>query len=319
MQERKFDIGFAFFSYAGNGGISAEHPSIRRWWSETAMWLKQQPSIGRIAEYDLCDTPITMTRNAAVVKARSLKLDILVMIDSDQWPDRHVGRDPYAKPFVPTSLAFILKRFDKGPVVIGAPYCGPPPHENVYVFRWRDFETDDPNPRCRLDQYSREEAAERAGFEAVGALPTGLTMWDMRCFDVFGPDAGGREWFYYEYNDKYCAKKDSTEDVTATRDLSLAGIASLGYNPVFCNWDSWAGHMKSKCVEKPQLIYADQVSGMFRNAAQRGVQRGIHMVEVGADGEEGVPVAAGTVFPGTDSANGNGHAKPKKVKGRVKG
>jgi hypothetical protein len=58
-------------------------------------------------------------------------------------------------------------------------------------------------------------------------------------------------WFYYEYEDGECTHKASTEDCTNTREIQLAGIEKHGEPVVFCNWDSWAGHYKPKCVGKP--------------------------------------------------------------------
>jgi hypothetical protein len=76
-------------------------------------------------------------------------------------------------------------------------------------------------------------------------------------------------WFYYEWTDGYAQQKGSTEDVTATRDASLLGIAALGYNPIHCAWSSWAGHWKPKCCSKPVLLTADCVSKRFVTASDR--------------------------------------------------
>ncbi len=77
-------------------------------------------------------------------------------------------------------------------------------------------------------------------------------------------------WFYYEYTDKFQHTKCSTEDVTASRDMSLAGCRQLGYNPVFVNWDAWAGHIKQKTVGKPQLVTPDHVSQKLHEAVEPG-------------------------------------------------
>src|SRR6185369_145762 len=58
----------------------------------------------------------------------------------------------------------------------------------------------------------------------------------------------------------------STEDVTNTRDISLAGCVKLGYNPVHCAWDSWIGHHKPWNVGKPQRFMAAQVGNALRRA-----------------------------------------------------
>jgi len=106
-----------------------------------------------------------------------------------------------------------------------------------------------------------------SGIQECAALPTGLIMYDMRCFDVTEPETDkDHPWFYYEWTDKYAANKASTEDVTMTRDLSLTGATKLGYNPVLCNWDAWAGHWKPKCVGKPVVMDAKSVGQKLRMA-----------------------------------------------------
>ena len=272
-----FDLFFAFFSYAGNGGVACAHPSLRAWFSRTLLSAKGDPRVGAITDQDLTDTPITMTRNAAVRAARRAGADFLVMIDSDQHPDLYLG-DPAARPFFESSFDFAAKRKELGLVtVVGAPYCGPPPAENVYVFRWATWESDQPNPDMRLEQYGREEAARMAGIHPAAALPTGLVLFDLAAFDLVRPP-----YFYYEYTDEEECEKASTEDVTATRDICLAGQERLGYSPVFCNWDAWAGHYKPKCVGKPRVITSEQVNDKYRHAVLAGKPAAERLVRVEA-------------------------------------
>lgn len=262
--QQKFKIGFCTFSYGGNGGISSEVPDIREWMIPAVSSLSQDPRISAVQVWNLSDTPITMTRNRAVLMARQYGVDVLVMVDSDMKPDLYANQSD-AKPFVDSSFDFLVKHYHKGPVVIGAPYCGPPPHENVYVFRWQAHQSENANPDFKLEMYDRDTAAKLGGIQECAALPTGLIMYDMRAFDLTEPQtADDKPWFYYEYSDKFQAEKASTEDVTMTRDLSLAGTQKLGYNPVFCNWDAWAGHWKPKCVGKPQIIQAVDVSAKLK-------------------------------------------------------
>lgn len=262
--QQKFSIGFCTFSYGGNGGISSEVPDIREWMIPTVSGLSQDPRISAVRVWNLSDTPITMTRNRAVLMAREYGVDVLVMVDSDMKPDMYAGQLD-AKSFVESSFDFLVNHYPKGPVVIGAPYCGPPPHENVYVFRWQAHQSENANPDFKLEMYDRDTAAKLAGIQECAALPTGLIMYDMRAFAITEPRSpGDNPWFYYEYPDIYQSEKASTEDVTMTRDLSLAGTQRLGYNPVFCNWDAWAGHWKPKCVGKPQIIQAIDVSAKLK-------------------------------------------------------
>lgn len=262
--QQKFSVGICTFSYGGNGGISSEVPDIREWMIPVVLNAHKDERISGIRVWNLSDTPITMTRNRAVLMAREYGVDVLVMVDSDMKPDMDAGT-PGFKPFFQSSFDFLVSHYQKGPCVIGAPYCGPPPVENVYVFRWNNLQSDNANPDFQLEMYDRHTAVKMAGIQECAALPTGLIMYDMRAFEMTEPKSDAdKPWFYYEWKDHFAAEKASTEDVTQTRDLSLAGTQKLGYNPVYCNWDSWAGHWKPKCVSKPRVIDARGISDKLK-------------------------------------------------------
>lgn len=293
MQPRKLSIHIATFPYGGNGASATEHPDCRHWFTETMLWAKAEQAkpngrILNVSSSDINDTPITMSRNRAVVEARKAGADVLVMIDSDQSPNKHKD-DLDFKPFVPSSFEYLYQHYDKGPVVIGAPYCGPPPYENVYVFRWESMGVHGDETSFSINAYTRHEATIMTGIQECAALPTGLIMYDMRAFELIEPCHLSREqvlmkllagevnikqaermltegWFYYEWKDGYASQKASTEDVTNTRDISLAGMAKLGYNPVLCNWDSWVGHWKPWNVGKPQRYGCEQIADSFKRA-----------------------------------------------------
>jgi hypothetical protein len=263
--QQKFNVGIVTFSYGGNGGISSEVPDIREWMVPLVVTASRDPRIDQIRVWNLADTPITMTRNRAVLQAREYGVDVLIMVDSDMKPDKYAGTEG-ALPFFTSSFDFLVNHYHKGPVVIGAPYCGPPPAECVYVFRWQNMSSENPNPDFQLEMYDRHTAVKMAGIQECAALPTGLIMYDMRAFGLTEPKKeGDKPWFYYEWKTLHHADKASTEDVTMTRDLSLVGAQVLGYNPVFCNWDAWAGHWKPKCVGKPQVIAAEGVSHKLKD------------------------------------------------------
>lgn len=267
--QQKFKVGIVTFSYGGNGGISSEVPDIREWMVPLVSNATRDERIESIRIWNLADTPITMTRNRAVLQARQAGIDVLVMVDSDMKPD--LG-GPDALPFFPSSFDFLVNHYPKGPCVIGVPYCGPPPNECVYVFRWNNRESLHPGADFQLEMYDRHSAVSLAGIQECAALPTGLIMYDMRCFALIEPKSeNDKPWFYYEWKDIYASDKASTEDVTNTRDISLVGIQKLGYNPVYCNWDAWAGHWKPKCVGKPVVIDAKGVSAKLRQAVEDGV------------------------------------------------
>lgn len=294
MKKRQHSILIARYPYAGNGAISSEHPSVANWLIRNVPKMVADERIDEVHFIELADTPITMTRNATIEAARKKGCDLILMIDSDQYPDYELthNKDPFAKPFWDTSFDFLYDHWEKGPCVIGAPYCGPSPHQNVYVFHWTNLRNETANNPPRLDQYRREHAAIMSGIQEAAALPTGLILYDIRCFDLIKPP-----YFYYRYEGdgvrcEHCnefkpgvqAKKSSTEDVTATCDISLAGLVKHGYNPVYCNWDAWAGHVKPEVVGKPRPVFADKVSAKLKEALESGISTGDRLIDV--DGRE---------------------------------
>lgn len=264
MTDRKAKVGICSFSYGGNGGIRSEVPDVRDWMIETIIAAKADKRVSSIVQFDIADTPITMGRNKAVIEAKALGLDFLVMIDSDMKPDCEEG----APKFWDVGFDFVFNHYEKGPSVIAAPYGGPPPLENMYVFCWENTRNNSPDGNFNLRQYQRQEAARMTGITPVAALPTGLIIFDMRIFDVVNTSGNG--WFYYEWSDNFASEKGSTEDVTATRDMSLIGGVKLGYNPVYCAWDCWAGHWKPYLVTKPRPLDAMNVGDtMWRSLLNR--------------------------------------------------
>lgn len=264
----KLSVMFAFFPYQ-----QVEHPDIRRWTVPTILKCKADPRIGEIHHIDCDDTPITMTRNLACKRAKEVGADLLCMIDNDMRPDLYLGT-PGAKPFWDSTLDFMIKHH--GPCCVAAPYCGPPPHENIYVFRLAKKQSDHPNQDFAIEQFSREDAAPRAGIEEVAALPTGLFLMDVRGLDAIDPP-----WFDYDYADPpFNTRKSTTEDVFFTRNLTLAGV------PVYCNWDAWAGHHKRKCVGKPVLLCQDAIRKDLRDAIQRGYNCNERLIDIRSGGIE---------------------------------
>jgi len=287
--KKKLSVLFYHFVYSGNSGGMTEISQIRKWATRTLVRAKEDPRISEVHEISKSDTPITMVRNEAILRARQLGVDVLVFIDSDNDPILHEN-DPWFKPFFETAFDKIYDHYDKGPLVIGAPYCGPPDGtENVYVFYWENNGIRDDSTQFKLEQYPRQWAAQMSGIQECAALPTGLIMFDMRIFDLMEPSKRSKRqvledfrdgkidieeaqreitegWFYYEWKDGYAAEKASTEDVTFTRDASLIGMQKLGYNPVMCAWDSWVGHVKPWNVGKPSYYGTEQIGNCFKRA-----------------------------------------------------
>lgn len=279
--KQKFNVCFAHFAYGGNGGISSEVPDIREWQVPLVAEIARDERVGEIRIFNISDTPITMSRNRSILQAREMGADVLIMVDSDMKPDMYVGSDGLAKPFFQSSFDFLVNHYHKGPCVIGAPYCGPPPAECVYVFEWRNMQSEHANPDFQLKMYERSQSVKMSGIQECAALPTGLIMFDVRAFDLIEPaDEIAKPFAYYEWSNKYASEKASTEDVTMTRDLSLVGTQKLGYNPVYCNWDAWAGHWKPKCVGKPQFIEAKAVSEKLKESWAAGYDPTVKLVDL---------------------------------------
>jgi hypothetical protein len=304
MQKPKLDVLVVFFAFGGNGSVGMQLPQITTWFAKIHEWMKQDERIGRVACITGGDIPLSMERNRMVKKAMEQGFDCILMLDSDNVPDLYVGHDPKAKPFFQTSFDFLYGRsLRELPTVVCAPYCGPPPHptrggeENVYVFYAEANETPDrfaPHPSMRFKAYSREHASIMEGIQPIAAGPTGVILYSVDSFKLMPtkPDveavlndvAAGKvgvarakqllameSWFYYEYEDGECTHKASTEDCTNTREIQLAGIEKHGEPVVFCNWDSWAGHYKPKCVGKPTPLRIEQVSSVFAEAVRANI------------------------------------------------
>jgi hypothetical protein len=257
-----------------------------------AKWLKDR-RLGRVLCQFYNDTPITMTRNRAVKDALAAGSDYLLMIDSDIVPDIS---EPGSRPFWKTAWEFLMRRREKErgesllPATIAAPYCGPPPHENIFVFHWTDWETDSPDRAIALQQYTRAQAASFRGIAEVHALPTGLILYDLRLFNHLH-----KPWFDYEYEDEEKAQKCTTEDVYQTRNAALLGF------PQFCAWDSWAGHVKSKLVRKPHPICMEDVEDRLADAILSKHSRFDKVVFVGED------EPWSEIIPALSSVIDNGH------------
>lgn len=236
------------------------HPSVSDWVTETIVKMREDPAIGpgNVHRMSVNDTPITMSRNRVLCAAEANGIDYVLMIDSDMAPDIPTGMKTI-KPFWDSSWAFAQNH--NGPCVIAAPYCGPPPHENVYAFRWTTLEGGQPNPSFKLEQFTRYEASIMTGIVVADALATGLMLIDMKAIAKLKHPR-----FYYEWSDDRQIQKGSTEDVTFSRDLGLVGV------PLYCNWDAWAGHYKLKCVGKPEFVTAAGISEQLRSGLMAAAQ-----------------------------------------------
>lgn len=300
MKPQTLSVLAGFLAYGGNGGVATLLPEIMFWWAKVCSEMEKDERINCIRAKKFGDVPLTMERNKMVRTAKDLGCDVLLMIDSDNIPDLYEGVLPEAKPFWKTSFDFLYERKIRGlPTVVAAPYCGPPPHptkggiENVYVFHPEVLEGDVDKQIFKLEGYSREHAAQLRGIQPMAAGPTGCILYSMDAFDVMpvhsftqadildmykrGEISNQRacrllnmqSWFFYEYTNGEQTEKASTDDVTNTREIQLAGILKYKEPIVFCNWDAWAGHAKPKIVGKPLPIFVEQVNELYREAVEK--------------------------------------------------
>lgn len=225
--------------------------------------------------------PTTRIRNFAAQKGKTDGFHFLLMLDDDMKPDVNLGTEPGALPFLPTALDFALEhdRVKKKPCIVGAPYCGAPPEQRVMVMKNMAYAPDMPDGLgVKLGSFTRDEAAVAKGIQQVSALPTGCLLVDLRVLDVLPPP-----WFDYEYGDPpFNTALASTEDIVFTRNLDWLQV------PQYCNWDSWAGHMKRFMTGKPRLAPIESIPESIRKAIfERGwrPQCTFDGVPVGSNGE----------------------------------
>jgi len=247
-----------------------DEPDVTDWLVDTVVRMKGDGRISKILHTRIIDTPITMCRNRVLAEAVEKKVDFLLQVDNDMKPDAYLASNPNRLCIDTTAQRFWDVAFetclrhrqeDKSPAIVGAPYCGPPPIENVYVFRWATHETDGPQDAAdniKLAAYEREETVHLEGVQEVAALPTGLILLDVEALKLIDPP-----YTSYQWTDQHERGKASTEDVVLTRDLSLAGATC------YCTWSSWAGHWKRKCVGRPMPLVASAVAKKFQDAVLR--------------------------------------------------
>lgn len=285
MKVAKVRVYIALFAYSGNGGVASTIPELAVWLAKTYHEMKTDERIDGVAIKIYCDTPIPMTRCRAVRDAQQHECDMVLMLDSDNEPDGYMSCGGDAKPFWKTAFDFAYDRLTKQdmPTVIAAPYCGPPPPpveqqyivtngdvtyaelyggEVPYLFQWSNRESDNPHTNLKIDILTRNEASLLSGIHPVAALPTGVCLFTLNAFKGLVPP-----YFKYEMNADG-SEKESTEDVVATRDISLFWKMTKGYDVLFATCDSWALHHKTKKVGRPQFVPVDSVAETLLEAVK---------------------------------------------------
>ena len=307
----KVDVLVAQLCYGGNGGVATIIPEVGDWLTSMALKAKDDPRIGRLVKRRYGDVPLTMERNRIVRDAIEGGFDMIVMLDSDNAPDLYLGQRPWAKPFWETSFDFAFERLKRGlPTVVAAPYCGPNPHpayggeSTVYMFYSQGYSNRPQNPGFRVEAYSRDHAAQMRGLQEVMAAPTGCILYTTSALELLQFDKrpiveiladykNGKlsaeqcqrqiqmqSYFFYEYTNQWQTAKASTEDVTNTREIGMAGQLKFGEPVVFANWDAWAGHNKPEMIGMPEPIRMEQVSAVYQEAVLKGISAFEHIEDV---------------------------------------
>lgn len=280
MKNAQVRVAIACYAYAGNGGYSSILPELAFWITNAAVKLKADPRVIDVAWEIFSDTPVDMMRCRGARWAKEIGADFLLMLDSDNVPDYEVGHITGAEPFLGKPFDFAYDRLVKQdlPTVIFAPYCGPPPSpipprnvieggEVPYLFRWTNNESDSPDSKWKIEMLNRREAALLKGIQPMAAGPTGVCLFATKCWEGMK-----HPYFYYEFTPDHCEKR-STEDVTATRDISMYWQMTKGVEVVFGAMDSWALHYKSKKVGKPKIVTIEDIGREMREAVLEDVSR----------------------------------------------
>lgn len=186
-------------------------------------------------------------------------VDFLFMIDHDIEPDLNTNDKP--KFF---DIAMSMADQVGYPFMLGAPYCTAfdGKEERPVIFKYEDLLSDDADKNLILKSIPRGEAARKTGVEEVDTIGTGLTFFDMRCFDKISTP-----YFCYEYSDDRTSVI-TTEDIFLCIRLRAAGI------PIYCTWDNWCGHWKDKRSGIPGALIGPKIKDKFLTLVAKDNQHG---------------------------------------------
>ena len=186
---------------------------------------KQRYTDPELSNIEIIDCPIQKfptdtARNVLVNIAHQHNVDLLFMIDEDASP-------PYS--FFKQAIQFLTKQ--PIPSVYGCPYLSG--DGEAQVFRFIPVHSPDPvQPAWKLLRIPRAEAFIKKGVDRVASIGTHCICYDMRVFNQIA-----KPYYRYSYNEDHTAVVE-TEDCYAHRNMVQNNI------PIFCNFDSWAGHWK---------------------------------------------------------------------------
>jgi hypothetical protein len=205
----------------------SEHTAVGTWLAHATLAAHKDARISYFTEFVIDDFPTTIARNKAALAAqRIIKADVLFMLDHDNAPDAN---------FFEHAINW-LEHHPSG--VIASPYCGPraplpgaPDREVLVVI-------DDAGS---LRKVTREEARTLRGIRPAIGVPTGVIAIGIPAFDKVS-----LPWFDYEYADPHCSVLQKTDDFYFSFKAVAAGVE------VVCDWDCFAGHVKSEMILRPE-------------------------------------------------------------------
>ena len=211
-------------------GYRMQHADISTWLMQFAFRLRDDsPDIREVQFYNVGNPRILMMRNLCVKDAVAGGCSHILFVDPDMVPDKYVGRDPTAKMFWLEAWTFIKEHPGS---VVAVPYCGPPPDEVIHVFVKND--------KGDLVRLPRAAAQKLSGWKGVEAVGTGLLLADMSIFQKIP-----HPYFDDVYLDDTKTKLHFSQDVYFCLKCREHGI------PIYVNFDCWAGHDQTICVDKP--------------------------------------------------------------------
>lgn len=194
--------------------------------------LSTHPLIAKVSQAVLRSSRIAMNRNLLVKSAIEDGVDFLLMIDPDMAPDMYVDHCSGALSFIESSLQHLVENpFG----IIGAPAVGEPPDMKVNVF----VNGPDGVGR-RMTHAELLERVQDPRIEDVVAMGTGLMLIHMPIFCHLQ-----QPYFQDEYTDNTFTELKKSQDIVFTERAHMAGI------PVWCNYYSFSGHVKSSILGCP--------------------------------------------------------------------
>lgn len=234
-------------------GQGSEKTDVGTFLMQFALFCRDHPRIEQMCEAESVSSRILLNRNIIMAEAIKQECDFLLMIDPDMSPDmygRGEDRKPFVRDFLESSFKFLLENpFN----IIAAPASGDPPKRLVNVFT-----TNLDGTARRMTHTETRDRWLNPSIEQVHAIGTGLILIHMPVIKVLE-----QPYFDDVYANVEKTELSLSQDIYFTQNLTLAGVG------VFCNWYSFAGHIKSDVLGVPEdLADEEEANNILKNHAQ---------------------------------------------------